>query len=263
WLLSAIVLSNTYKSFLKTVATTEYRLMTKWSRLSELQEFKLFLPVGLYHNDDLGYTACKPNLNKCSRRCRSRNDLLTCFEEEVTLVIDNFTKILVPKQFFPFCDDYLDTVIEKNLMHPNTALVVPYTEFDYYWNHVNKKMREKNLKFWHNRKNSNDPLLRPQIFVSVVGYVPEKYNHVGKRLRIMITSGLYLFWEKWDKIRFPHCNTHFKGKTSHGKKITGLSMESSLALAFFAFLWSLLGCAFIFAWELLFRNVEILLKSVD
>ncbi|CAG7826417.1 unnamed protein product, partial [Allacma fusca] len=47
WILTAVVLSNGYKAFLKTVFVTQNELLTKWSSLEELRNFTFVLPMNI------------------------------------------------------------------------------------------------------------------------------------------------------------------------------------------------------------------------
>ncbi|CAG7731862.1 unnamed protein product [Allacma fusca] len=144
----------------------------------------------------------------------------------------------------------LDELIERKLTLPQTALVVFSMEFGYYWNRVRVKMQGTNLKFSHNRNTGNDPFLRTPTSIYISKYFPEKYHYVARRAHVMLSSGLFSMWEKWDRIRFPECNLDFRMQVSHETDVRALSMESSLVLALYAFLWSLLVCLVAFIAEM-------------
>ncbi|CAG7715184.1 unnamed protein product [Allacma fusca] len=166
-----------------------------------------------------------------------------------SLVDKEMNKIPKENQFESFCEEDLDELIEKKLTLSQTALVVFSKEFDYYWNRVRLKMQGTNLKFSHNRNAGNDPFLRIPTQVIIAECCQEKYHHVARRAHVMLSSGLFWMWEKWDRIRFPECNSGFRAQTSRKTDVRALSMESSLVMALYAFLRSLLVCLGVFIAE--------------
>ncbi|CAG7821733.1 unnamed protein product, partial [Allacma fusca] len=194
------------------------------------------------------------------RRCVLSANTFICHDFEESFVLQrSFAKHLFPSQFRLFCDEDLKSIIENVLTLPKTALVVPANEFEFYWEQVRNQMRGKNLKFWHNRKTINDQLIRPTISVFLFGHVlNERYGHVAKRVKIMLSAGLYAFWEKWDKIRFPRSNTNYHSKVPDKGGASALSMDSSLVLALIAFMVGLLLCLGIFLGEVLSQHYTFL-----
>ncbi|CAG7828558.1 unnamed protein product [Allacma fusca] len=255
WLISGIVLSNGYKGFMKTAIITGSEFRTKWKKLEELQDFMLFFPTGPNVSWNEGnfvtYFTCEKTSQNCIRQCSvdAAEQIYTNFicsnHKEQMNIKKLSSKTISPNQFYPFCEEDLHSIIVTNLTVPKTALVVPSNEFDYYWDQVTQSMGE-NSKFAHNRDNGNDPYLRSATSIYVTSHFDEKYHHVAKRVQIMLSSGLYLMWEKWDQIRFPECHSDYRRSASHDSSARSLSMESSLVLALYAFLWGLLGCTLIF-----------------
>ncbi|CAG7832250.1 unnamed protein product [Allacma fusca] len=149
------------------------------------------------------------------------------------------------------------TKIEVALRKPQTALVVFSYEFEYYWDVVKgvAASAKKKIRVAHNRKIENDLFLSQPVSLYVETDIQEKYNFVFKRAHSMLSSGLFWQWEKWDKIRFPkNLEENNRGKyTNKGEEtiIKALSMEDSIVLALYAFLWSNSICVIIFLLEVL------------
>ncbi|CAG7731861.1 unnamed protein product [Allacma fusca] len=261
WLISSIVLSNGYKGFMKTAVITGREFRTKWKRLEELKNFTLFFPTGWMHdvglvNRKAKNVLCQEVNRACLRRCSSdidENRFKCDLNNEFIRFNSNTSKTIVAGQFKFFCDEDLEKIIETSLTSPRTALVLFSKEFDYYWSRVGLKMQGTKLKFAHNRNAGNDPFLRSPVSIYIANRFKEKYHYVAKRVQIMLSSGFYSLWEKWDRIRFPECHSNFRGNAnSHGTDVRALSMESSLVLALYAFLWSLLLSLVIFIAEILY-----------
>ncbi|CAG7730076.1 unnamed protein product [Allacma fusca] len=185
---------------------------------------------------DIFWTTCY-TCNKTSKNCLRECTLMSSiglFEvyfkcsnhKEQMEINEHSSKTIVPNQFHPFCEEDLRSIIATNLTFPRTALVLPSIEFEYYWDQATS--------------------------IYVASYFDEEHHHVAKRAQIMLSSGLYLMWEKWGQIRFPECHSDYRSRVSHGSSVRALSMESSLVLALYAFLWGLLGCTFCFIVETLY-----------
>ncbi|CAG7669413.1 unnamed protein product [Allacma fusca] len=168
----------------------------------------------------------------CLRECIVNEDTFGCSNNNEQFKLDrNYSKTIDPNQFQAFCESSLESIILTKLTLPQTALVVPSDEFEYYWDTVRLSIKGTNFKFSHNRYSGNDQLLRSTTSVYIASYFDDKYHYVAKRIQIMLSAGLYLLWEKWDKIRFPMCHSGYRSKASHENGVRALSMESSLILA--------------------------------
>ncbi|CAG7733198.1 unnamed protein product, partial [Allacma fusca] len=149
----------------------------------------------------------------------------------------------------------LEMVIEQNLTTSKTMLVVFSYEFLYYWNIVKQKTAKMRKKFGHNFKTKNDKYLGQPVSILVTNLLPEKYNFAAKRVHSMLTSGLFWFWEKWDKIRFPKCLENKTNKFEIVNSILPLSMDSSVVLTIVALFLSNSVSALIFISEVLIQRI--------
>ncbi|CAG7832249.1 unnamed protein product [Allacma fusca] len=157
------------------------------------------------------------------------------------------------------------TRIEVALREPKTALVIFSYELEYYWNVIRRvtfRAKEK-IRFAHNRKVKNDLFLSQPISLYVETDIPEKYNFALKRAQSMLSSGLFGLWEKWDKIRFTKCMEGGKGRYTDRDEetIKAFSMDDSIVLALYAFLWSNSICVLVFLLEVLQVEAKILLEA--
>ncbi|CAG7724001.1 unnamed protein product, partial [Allacma fusca] len=110
---------------------------------------------------------------------------------------------------------------------------------------------KKKLRFAHNRKTLNEQTFRQPISVFVPRFLDEENNVVLKRVRVMFSSGLFWFWEKWDKLRFPKCLESTKMKVIYETPVKPLSMESSIVLAIYGAVLSNILCFVVFAVEVI------------
>ena len=98
----------------------------------------------------------------------------------------------------------LTEVVVNELIEPNTALVIAHDELESTWKKVKHIMVHTGLKFAHNRDTLVDDLLSisPHYkissgFVSVAGHK----NIFVCRAKMLMESGMYRFWERWEKLR--------------------------------------------------------------
>ncbi|CAG7716410.1 unnamed protein product [Allacma fusca] len=256
WLLAGIIISNTYKSLLKTAFSTQGEFTTKWRQLDEIQNFIWYLPARQFQGYTLSFKD-KPqddtSWDFCSLRCASLtisilgSGRIEIYSRDKTPEVREDMEQVRPEQFRCVVDEELDLVIERNLTTEGTALVVHSFTFDYFWERVKAVMEKKLLKFAHNAK-VRDPFLRKPVYVYIYNPMVEEYNYVRKRASVMMSSGLFWLWEKWDQIRFPKRIPKVKRQPEIWR-IKALSMDSSLILVLYALIWGSLACGLIFILE--------------
>ncbi|CAG7837037.1 unnamed protein product [Allacma fusca] len=123
----------------------------------------------------------------------------------------------------------IETLVEGNLTEPRTALVVLADDLEYYWGLIGQNMKGKDHKFAHNRRAGSDDFLRQSISLIIPYTFTDKYDYVGKRARVMMSSGLYWLWEKWDRIRFPKKILESR-RSFQEKSVKPMNMKSSIVL---------------------------------
>ncbi|CAG7733199.1 unnamed protein product [Allacma fusca] len=253
WLFLCLIISNGYKGLLKTSFATQNRFTSRWQYLDQLQDFTFYLPAGDY-NEGYKWHCRNTSDDTCVRHCRS-SDVSASYRSERDNFLDSTTfqrssKYLSPRQFRCVARDSLKHLIQGNLSSPKTALVVFSFALGYYWNHVQKVMDEEGLQFAHNGDVLNDAFLRRPYYLQITRAFSEEYNYVGRRARIMLSSGMFWFWQKWDNIRFPR-RLFFHMKTRRDTSPKPLSMNSSLMLVLYVYCWCTIVCAVVFIVEVM------------
>ncbi|CAG7818459.1 unnamed protein product, partial [Allacma fusca] len=243
-----------YKGLLKTAFTTLNEFSTKWRYLEELKDFTFYLPAGEQrvssYNDGVYWACSKFNWN-CMDFCGipAPGVFIYGFMNYYTIFSINTSKHIDSSQFRCFAQKDLKAIITQNLTNPKTVLVVFSYALDYYWESVSRIGKANAVSFAHNGKNLNDRLLRHPVSLLATRWFEEKYNYVGKRAGLLMSSGLFWFWERWEDIRFSKYVPIQGNKPSGQPGFRALSMESSLVLALYAFLWTTLVSAMIFILE--------------
>ncbi|CAG7730427.1 unnamed protein product, partial [Allacma fusca] len=92
----------------------------------------------------------------------------------------------------------------RNAEHTKFAFVVEYSDIQYHWNFLQKTMKMipgLSMELADNRHANDYFLQNPAKFTSPKG-MDEFRQGVLSRLKCLISSGIFGFWERWDKIRF-------------------------------------------------------------
>ncbi|CAG7786546.1 unnamed protein product [Allacma fusca] len=168
--------------------------------------------------------------------------------DDVILYEDSRSRIF-PSQFRCVAGNYLSMDISRILVYPKTALVVYSQHLEYYWEKFEIIMDWTELKFAHNGKVKDDNFLRRWNYLFVPLSWSKKYDYIGNRAHVMMSSGLFMFWERWHNIRFERGRTgRIDSRDDH--MVKALDLESSIVFVFYGFLWSALGCTLIFVVEI-------------
>ncbi|CAG7823420.1 unnamed protein product, partial [Allacma fusca] len=88
------------------------------------------------------------------------------------------------------------------------------------------------LRFAHNQHVQDDLFFQNSVSLFIPKSIPMKHNYVVSRAKVMLTSGLFWFWEKWHKIRFPRCLESGEKLLEDTEPVMALSMNSSVVLIF-------------------------------
>ncbi|CAG7819435.1 unnamed protein product [Allacma fusca] len=244
WLLSGIIISNGYKGLLNMAYIAENDISTKWKNPHEMSNFTLYLPKGIN-----SVNCFKSPSNFCVIHCKSRSGELIYGNTEFDVILQNYSTVLRQKQFHCVRTGNFVKWVQKNLISPKTALVVFSHHLDFYWKEIQNAARQGGLKFAHNGKTLNDPSLGMPHSIYVFKSFQEKYDYAGKRAKIALSSGLFLLWLKWDKIKFQARNLESRTKESNEADVRPLALNSSFALVILALLWGLVLCIAIFIIE--------------
>ncbi|CAG7722460.1 unnamed protein product [Allacma fusca] len=188
----------------------------------------------------------------CVAQCDESDDIFQYGRSEFDEVTryENSSKRIFPGQFRCVTGNYLSLDIEDILVNPKTALVVYSGHLEYYWRKFKITMNSAKLKFAHNARIKDDNLLRRWNYLFTPLSWSKKYDYIGNRASVMMSSGLFTLWERWHKIRFLSSNSiPIDSVDDHIAKPLGL--DSSVYSVMYAFLWSALCCTHIFVIEIL------------
>ncbi|CAG7733869.1 unnamed protein product [Allacma fusca] len=220
WLVAAIVITNAYKGVVNSNFVFSFPYETKWRTLMDLSNFKLYLPTKnesvCSSHRSLQYTTrslvgVQKNMkfepheffNQLNRRYTM--SVLERYDDEPKWQrTHNILQYTMDRIYF-FCDQTqtLAYIIKKELREPKTAMVVETKQFPIYWRQVRDLVRaNRKLKFAHNYKITDNFLKMPSGYY-LTGGMDQVYQLVPNRLKILMSSGIYWLWEKWDKIIFP------------------------------------------------------------
>ncbi|CAG7820964.1 unnamed protein product [Allacma fusca] len=144
----------------------------------------------------------------------------------------------------------LSVDIKDILAYPKTALVVYSQHLEYYWKTCKEAMFSTKLKFAHNGRVKDDNFLRRWNYLFAPYSWSKKYDYIGNRAHVMMSSGLFMLWERWHKIRFVSGNI-VPIDSVENQIVKALDLESSIVFVFYGFLWSALGCTLIFGMEIM------------
>ncbi|CAG7817818.1 unnamed protein product [Allacma fusca] len=246
-LLSGLVLTNGFKGFLKSSFGFANNYVTNWRYLKELENFTLYFPRRDFSRKTRSQGDVVKDSSTCNVKCRAFGSQILYQNG------DDLTKFLGDSedtsQHYRFqCVDHndLDSFLQQKLSKPKNAFVVYTHEFNHYWRHVKTKMKENDgLRFAHNQHVQDDLFLQKPVSLFIPNSIPLKHNYVGTRAKIMLSSGLFWFWEKWHRIRFPRCLESDEKLLEETGQVTALSMNSSVVLIFRGLLGSGVICVFV------------------
>ncbi|CAG7821179.1 unnamed protein product [Allacma fusca] len=222
----AMILGVNYKSFVKSDFSIPIPYKTSWNDLKQLvdADFEVFVPMENCkvklnlpsfqisksikfckpgHSDFWEATMCEEHLKK--QKYASFLEAVTLFDTDLV----NLESGDIPKYYSTILDlgsqttfvclENLPEFVRTNLSKSRTAFLVFKYEFDSYWRLI-QELEVIGVKFGHNF-GSNDSLLKKPKGFYISGTGDENYNWVHKRMNVLLTSGIYWFWGKWEQIR--------------------------------------------------------------
>ncbi|CAG7718158.1 unnamed protein product [Allacma fusca] len=161
------------------------------------------------------------------------------------------SKSISPGQFRCVSRKKLSVDIKDTLAYPKTALVVYSQHLEHYWKKFKEAMFSTKLKFAHNGRVKDDNLLRRWNYLFAPHSWSKKYDYIGNRAHVMMSSGLFKLWERWHKIRFVSGSIIVPIDSVENQTVKALDLESSIVFVFYGFLWSAVGCTLIFCMEIM------------
>ncbi|CAG7723860.1 unnamed protein product [Allacma fusca] len=285
WLFVALILNNIYKSIVKANHVLPHPFETRWEYLNELSEFKVFVPLRTCNKEIYKVYSLKGNysVNDSSEierrlahfRCRGSEINFLIFEipdvikamNDVTDLYDKMSRNQTEKSML-FQNIQAFHTIHSNLCYicsyhiaefieyiqdvwssDKIALVFKHSEFEYYWGYYRKYMETSSTSFAHNRRIQNDYIFKKSVGIAISSGYDHNHKWVSNRARVLLQSGIYWFWEKWDAIHFPENPKH--NLTSVNKPLPKpiSFFKTDIHLIFLIFVFLLVFAIFIFGVE--------------
>ena len=110
------------------------------------------------------------------------------------------------------------------------AFVTYEHEFAYYWNKFNILMkRYPSWRFGNNFDADDDFGVNGKGFMFTDGMRPEQRNPFVGRLKVLLSSGIYALWERWERIKFSKSGIRNENDM---KKVAGVAVGGMSPLAF-------------------------------
>ena len=139
----------------------------------------------------------------------------------------------------------MEQVIREELVKPRTAFILPKPQFEADWDLFRNVMKKSRLRFAHNA-HSQDSTLKVAQGYGLNSGLNEYHQHVPKRLKGLMSSGIYHAWKKWEAYR-----RDFHRMRTEDTDFMPLSFErSDIAVVFYLFLIAvpISGIAFVLEW---------------
>ena len=279
WLFLAIVLSNAYKSVVKSELMADAPYDTHLHSFMDISNFSTYV---LTTNENCNGTPVQlwnQNQNK-SRICHGVTDVVAEFRKAcnflkllvtaeahlkkdaerikddphirnktgVIHVKENLAKLIQSwkKNIWSVC---LPQMNESNMLASLTvptysAFIVPDVGHEYFWEIFEEAMRkDHDLKYALGKERSDERFIRSPALITTEILDIWAGSSVSWRMKTLLSSGIYWLWVKWDAIMFPDVpRTKLpKGVPSRTNEPKGLSLRT--ARVYQAFRWYLTGIA--------------------
>ena len=275
WLGTTVVLSTHYQSVFSSDFTLAYPYQTKWQCIDSLQNFSILIPVShrickihvkirldkFKGQDCIHFNAeTIPQCNIWSRFMSKHRyykyDMRTGTEDEKSYIKKQELKYRLYSVGAKFlCNDMPN--IERwtlNLTQSKMryAFVIFKYEFEFYWKIFAKLMKKHpHLKFASNIDTDDDFGVEPQGYAFTGGLRPVQQDAFVDRMHVLMSSGIYWLWIKWNHIVFTNggLTQEFRMRKGTVAEAKAISLENSglwwmLALHFVLLLlalWTLLA----------------------
>ncbi|CAG7830305.1 unnamed protein product [Allacma fusca] len=236
WLLVSVLFTNAYKGALKADYSVKNPIQTKWKHFHELMDFTAFVFVDgrsksschigstnashycnekvtretllnqcvkrkIHANFALDFCELRQTLNRVKplvkvRARKAEDSKLKMYWEKKLEILDG-----VMKRLCIVCKhDLLNFIQQTALNTTRIAFIATVERFEGLKRILGKK--DLGIYFRNNGKVEDRELARDTMYVSPSG-INRKYHHwVGRRIKILLTSGIYGLWHRWDGIRF-------------------------------------------------------------
>ncbi|CAG7659683.1 unnamed protein product [Allacma fusca] len=252
YLLMAVIITNSYKGTLKSDFTIRFPYETKWKYFVEIQHFRFYV---LFEESDCRHFGVsgmfKANQSFMDKLMETRTVQSYYFELDLWY---EYSKLLrqyglssddkdaaslyfqgkmaslfeIRRNLYFVCTLNLKKFIDS-LITTEVAFVMTQDDMGYYQDFLERTfdgILAKGLKLGNNMK-VNDPLFQNPLQLMVSTSAGDVREGTGFRIRVLITSGVFGLWDKWDKIRFTRLPGMNYRKTSKADKANPLGLGSS------------------------------------
>ncbi|CAG7727751.1 unnamed protein product [Allacma fusca] len=222
---AAMILSIYYKSFLKSDFTIPTPYKTEWGTLKQLVDegFEILVPMENCRlrcrhrpHEIIVVVICKPDQSDdlaaavmCQQLIKyqkyiSYYQAVSRYDSEVEKfgiehVPEHFSTVYaLGNQSTYFCLEFIQEFLPLRLNIPKTALVVFRRHFNYFWR-LFQEGQGNGKKIAHNLDSRDSLLNTPRgYYIATTG--DDNYNWVHKRMNVLLSSGIYWFWETMEKM---------------------------------------------------------------
>ncbi|CAG7827714.1 unnamed protein product [Allacma fusca] len=229
WLLLSLVLNNSYKSVVESSLSIFYPVTTKWKSLAELSNFSLYVaidscaryaPTQLLFGVEDNATLDENYRHVCDQRdlvekmdtnCKFWSAVNDLGHLRSSSVLASVLKGMKNSTWY-FCTRNLKQIMRMYLMKPRSAFVTSTEKFEKFWRvfKVAMKTNYSSFKFASNSKFHDKSLnFDSGYFFSTL----DAFHHhvVPNRLKILLSSGIYNLWTKWNERRDESKNAQDSG----------------------------------------------------
>ena len=226
WLLATATILNVYQAAFSSEFTLTFPFVTSWRHLTELDNFTFYLLVSNYscgrfmhkRKDQaiIETTQCTEN-TLLFPECRIVNMLGLLGEHEGkyhrNADLEHWLRGL-RSNLYLLCnseENMEKRSYERKARAAGMAFLTYDYEFQHNWEKINKIMHTNSEFKYANNLNVDD-----DFGVTFTGYMFTDGLHkrfsqeVIGRFKMLISAGIYAFWEKWDRIRFSQSGLQIK-----------------------------------------------------
>ena len=268
WLMLAFLITNSYLGVFKSNYIFDPQCSRNWSSLLDMGSENVTLIFGYTassltripeKNSDLCLNAfdrdvLQDNRKPCIVSDVSRDMEALGFEqkhvEDLKSRFESLESLEERLEFVPI--EKIREVIRNKLGRPRTVFVSPLHCFESDWQYFRQAMRKYGVKFARHHEPTDRTLERTVRYGFTTGLHSWHEKLVPRRLRTLVTSGIFQVWTKWEQLRMK--TSSYESSSETEVLYLPLSMESSdLHLVFKSFTLLLFASGTVFLYELIVK----------
>ncbi|CAG7787113.1 unnamed protein product [Allacma fusca] len=253
WLLMALVLVSAYKGALQSDFSILNPFETKWVSFRQLHNFSFILILEAHlctqkiinnfslNNAEIVCYDTAIDMNVHCELSQIQFTLYYLLTREMAMSQERSNASLVQflnknrmyvhklrETTFFLCEQNIQQFFLDHRNNTKVAFVFAETKFDDTWHMITQN--SGNVPLGHNMKSKNKAFLLTWAGFTIPSGVNKFHSVIPKRIKVLTSSGIYWFWEQWDKFR--NGKRKFKSKST----FKPLSMRgSSFYVIFYAY----------------------------